>query len=349
MSRVYFRVNAGKQIGLGHLMRCQALAQALAQALDEQGVDCLFLVNPEAEPFCRSRHDWVGRIQIIPTDLEIQQEPAWIAAFLNARSTEALVLDGYQFSADYRAALKQNHIPLVLFDDNNDSGPLHGDMVINGASNAAALQYDLTAPQAELCLGAEYRILRQEFIVKPEVSWSKRNSLTLVFGGSDVLGLTLNILRELDKRQVTFPVRVMTGAAYSQHQQLNSLIHQSHLAIQHLADCQQVADIFCHSRLVVSAAGGTQFELLACHTPSVLIAVAENQLNATEQAAGQGWCEWKNFTVEQNITGLVDRLCELWGDEKRLSEMHQKTRLYADLDGANRVIERLSRLKVNKR
>jgi len=341
MSLVCFRVDGDSQIGLGHLMRCLALAQALEQ----QQIQCLFLIKGETADFCKSRHDWVGHYKLLPDKITFEQENHWLRLQLQQLNPWALVLDGYQFNANYRAGLKQCPVPLVVFDDNNNSGQLYADMVLNASSNANSLGYEKTAAKALLCLGDHYRILRQEFIQRSLVEWKQRNSLTLIFGGSDVLGLTLPLLQALEQRQIDFPIRVITGAAYQESKELRKFIQQSCLTIQHLPDCQQVAEVFSYSKFVVSAAGGSQFELLACETPSILVVVAANQLNATQEAAKQGWCSYIDFTSEKKIAELADSICILWQDDNSLKYMHQKAKHLVDLGGADRVVQAISNLR----
>lgn len=340
MALVCFRVDASSSIGLGHLMRCLALAQALSQ----QNIQCVFFIRSGSAEYCKARHDWVGQLKLIPDDISLEQENQWLQQELKLLQPWALVLDGYQFNQEYRADLARFGIPLVLFDDNNDSGQLYADMVLNASSNAQSLGYEQTAGNAILCLGDNYRILRQEFIHKPDIHWQQRNSLTLIFGGSDVLGLTLPLLNALQQRGVDFPIRVITGAAYPHTEQLVEFVRSSALPIQHLPDCQQVAEVFSYSRLVVSAAGGSQFELLACETPAVLVAVAANQLNATKQAAQQGWCEWQDCTAGLKVDALATQVLELWRDEIHLKYMSQQAEKFADLAGADRVVAAIATL-----
>ncbi|WP_416305810.1 UDP-2,4-diacetamido-2,4,6-trideoxy-beta-L-altropyranose hydrolase [Neptunicella sp. SCSIO 80796] len=338
--KVLFRVDASSAMGIGHLMRCQALAQALAQ----QQVEIIFALRQQTVPLARGRHDWVGQVKSIPDHVSQPEELDWLQQQFDLDEFDFVVLDGYQFDHKYRASLKAAFNYLVIFDDNNDSGPLYADMVINAASNADKLNYSRTAPEAIYCLGTDYRILRQEFYSQPPVDWQQRHSLTLMLGGSDPLNLTLPILQSLQKRKVDIPLRVITGAAYPYLDELQAFIQQSAQPIQHIHNCQQMAEVVSYSRMMLSAAGGSQFEIAYCHTPALLVIVAENQRNATRQAAQQGWCEVFDATEKVDIELLTDKLLTVWHDDSQLHNMHLQAELMSPANGAENVLDSLERM-----
>ncbi|GAB3030465.1 hypothetical protein GCM10027098_29750 [Bowmanella dokdonensis] len=313
-------------------MRCLALAQHL-QAED---IEVTFIISQTSLPFCQKRHDWVGKVQVIP-EMPILAEIAWLKQRTDFSQANWIVLDGYQFTERYRRLLKDNTEHMALFDDNNDSGPLYADLVINGAGNAQDLGYQYSAPEARLCVGQRYRVLRREFLFQSQQPWQSRKDLVVTLGGSDPLDLTLGILSALQKHRARMPIRVITGAAYPHLTSLRQFVSQTNLLVQHLHDCQQMADVFSRARLVISAAGGSQYELQACATPSVLLVVADNQQNATEQARVQGWCETHDGR-ELDCGKLAEQVMQLWKNDARLQTMHKHAAQSADTQGAERVV-----------
>ncbi len=315
---VWFRVDASQSIGIGHLMRCLALAQAM----DDLGIEVVFAIRSETRSICLSRHDWVGKIKLIPDNISIFQEVEWLKNQESFHDANVVILDGYQFDIQYRKQLSQLKPKFILFDDTNDTGELFADVIINTADKASQLGYEHTAPEATLCLGPRYRVLRREFEVLVETEWKQRHSLSIVMGGSDVNNVTIKLLQALDTIHFCGPVRVLTGAAYPYLKELRDAIDCSQLSVQHLPNCQQVAEVFSSSRLVVSAAGSSQFELLACSTPAILLIVADNQVLATTSALKQGWCKVNDARLEMNVESLAEQVGELWNDEQVLHGMH---------------------------
>jgi UDP-2,4-diacetamido-2,4,6-trideoxy-beta-L-altropyranose hydrolase len=346
---IAIRVDANPEMGLGHLLRCLALAQGLLA--ERVNLKVVFLMSLESEALALSRADWIGEIMVLPQNLGLDQEPNWVAQYCQINQVKAIVLDGYQFDSDYRQNLaKTTTLLKVVFDDNNNSGPLFADIVINGASSAAQLGYALSAPKATFCIGEQYRILRQEFCQQQyNLPWSKRDKLTLVMGGSDPRNMTLQILQGLAKLGFHDEITVVTGSAYQHTRELKQTIQHSMLLIKHIENCQKMAALFGQSRVVISAPGGPPFELFACPTPALLLVVADNQLNATQEASKQGWCESIDVRCDSNLQQVITRLSFLWSEPKLLNSMYQHAKQWSDTQGSSRVAkEILSSLSENR-
>lgn len=323
-------------------MRCLALAQAMSG----RGAEVIFAVRNSTAKICLRRNDWVGIINLIPEDIHISQEAKWLANLVTSETADFLCIDGYQFDKTYRQAIYEINCKHLCFDDLNELHELPTDLLINGASNASSLNYQSSAPDAMHCLGDKYRVLRQEFVTTPNVTFQLRQKLTLVFGGSDPSNITLPLLKALEVLGFGDKISVVTGAAYSCLSSMQKFISQTQLDIEHLHDCQQMAELFMQSRLTVSAAGGSQFEVMACASPAILVVVADNQINATEQAVSQHWCEMFDARNGFDHEGCAMRINQLWQQQQMLEEMSVKANLLADCLGAERVIDAITRLRV---
>jgi UDP-2,4-diacetamido-2,4,6-trideoxy-beta-L-altropyranose hydrolase len=334
--RVVFRVEGEPNIGLGHVMRCLALAQSLVMC----GHAVFFFMSQRSQQFCHNRTDWLGKILLIPeTDKNIESD--WLVKQCTDLCADWLILDGYQFDQNYRHSLQCDTFKLAVFDDMNNSGALFADMVINGALNAALHGYQLTAPNALLAIGKDYQVLRQEFLQRADIKCSERKSFSIMFGGSDTQNMTIKVLQSICQSDASMPIIIITGAAYDGLHALADLIKSSELDITHLHDCQNMAAVLMNTQLALSAAGGSQFELLACATPSILVVVAENQKNASQDALSQGWCQVVNSEYS-SADELVMQCLSLWQQPELLRSMHQKALLIPQVDGAKNIVGLMS-------
>jgi UDP-2,4-diacetamido-2,4,6-trideoxy-beta-L-altropyranose hydrolase len=330
---VVFRVEGSASIGLGHIMRCLGLAQGLTR----NGHTTSFVMSKESAQFCQSRQDWIGEITILPNLKEAEEVP-WIHAHCQHNRASWLILDGYQFSENYRLELRTEHYKLAMFDDMNDSGSLHTELVINGSNAAANIDYQQTAPNALLATGERFSVLRQEFIEIENLSWDARTSLLVMFGGSDPYNKTIEVVDALTKCNATAPIVLITGAAYSRLTELKTVIEKSGLNIRHIHDCQSMVAELTQSRLTISAAGGSQFELRACATPAILVVVADNQKPATQQAVKQAWCRSVNAQTK-SVLHIVQMALQLWRQSDLLCAMHQSALQLPINDGAQHIVE----------
>lgn len=330
MSVLVFCTGGSHKSGIGHIMRCQALAQAA----EEKGLESLFLVNDAAQQFILQRHDWTGR-QISAGESE-QDLINQVTRLAEEKNAVAIVLDGYDFSEGFIKIISAIKVPVVLLDDVCQPGFQYVDIICNPAGEPWREDYTQANPTAMLCLGASYRLLRREFSVTTALPVHRRFSLTINMGGSDPAGFTLPLLQALTSVIPDAPFRVVTGPGFKPTMlaALEAFIADSDCAIQHVHNCQDMADLWVNARLAVAAAGGSQFELAACQTPSMLLIVAENQRAASQQAASQGWCQVVNAETEVDMKALAAQVKLLWLDEPRLDAMHAAAQSTAVTDGA---------------
>ena len=365
--QLIFRVEGNQQTGLGHLMRCFALAQAAQQAQ----IAYTFVCSELTQGFLQSRHQWQGNTALIPNDASVDDEIELIRNLAvekqveNSTNTHSvfLILDGYQFDHDYQTRLKQVGLSFAYFDDINPflaNGQQHlADIIINGAPSAKELAYQQNAPKSRLLLGEAYQALRMEFLDLPIVPISERHSVLISFGGADAQNHSMHLLAAMSALHIDIPVRLITGAAYADASRLDSCIKQgridSHeqtieitMPVQHVHDAQDMADMMLHSKIAVCAAGGSQFELLHCYTPSFLVVVADNQYPATMKASEQGWCQaidWRKDTVRwDDYLSLANQLATAFHREDELRKaqqmaMKQMQARQAQGFGANNILD----------
>jgi UDP-2,4-diacetamido-2,4,6-trideoxy-beta-L-altropyranose hydrolase len=313
-------------------MRCLALAQAG----DANGIESFFVLSSEGIEFTRTRHDWVGRVVVRKgNDTEVA---AQILALVDSCHAAAIVLDGYGFSVEFARELKQSKAQLVYLDDTQAELAKYADIIVNPAGEGVSQWYQQQNPQAKVLVGQEYRLLRREFKATLPLPLAQRHTLTINMGGSDPLGLTLPVLQILTKAMPDTLMRVVTGVGYTDIDALDNFIAQSHVPIQHVHNCQDMADIWTHSRLTIGAAGGSQFELVACYTPTILLIVADNQVIASEAAEQQGWCEVLDCRKGLDRQALAKLTLALWHNPQRLEAMHQAAKPFAYIDGADNLL-----------
>jgi UDP-2,4-diacetamido-2,4,6-trideoxy-beta-L-altropyranose hydrolase len=327
--RAVFRLDSGKQFGLGHLVR----SKALADALTKQGIECTFAV--------KTIHA-INAIQPYHLIL-LGSEEAFI---LLAAEFDIIIIDHYDYNtalfkqlADYANAV------VVVLDDECNRGPLYADIIVNPISQIEALPYSDAAPNAKLLTGVQYRLLRAAFSEVELPPFQQRQSVLISFGGSDVAGLTLPVLKQLQESELAdYEIIVITGGGCAGYEEISRLCQKNNF--QHLHDVADMAALFKTAKLAISAAGSTVFELACCGVPSVFALVADNQLLSVQEQQQAGWCQVVDCRHD-NRAELLVKAAEKLSAAQALEAMSIKARQQIDGKGAERVAAIIQQFEKN--
>lgn len=342
--RVAFFCEASPEVGMGHLLRCLALAQAL----DADRHRAVFVLNAQSAKIARERLDWVGDILELKDPFSTKTLEL-IKKQLDFEKFSWVVVDSYTVLPEFFIALSDVTFKIATLDDFVLKDFSNVNMVVNPAASASQMpkQY-ASSKQTIKLLGPQFRLLRKEFREFDYVSapYKKRRLVTICMGGSDTHDLTLSILKGIsdwlsNQRQKTFGLQVVTGPSYSKCNLLLDFINASSINIKHVHNAQNMADIWSSSALAISAAGGSQFELNVCGTPSILIVVAQNQLAASLKAAEKGWCKVlvHKDSTDKLMKETIVLLQNLISNESLRLSMHEKAVKTAYKNGALLIVE----------
>lgn len=334
MKPILFRVAASEQIGLGHLMRCLALAQAAEDA----GIPVVFALDMEAVNFARARHDWNYPIVPVPAALTGSEHSEWLSGQLHKQNAAVLVVDGYIFTPDTFSHIPRDAVCTIVMDDGQQHLAQYADIIVNPATQTLDESYKKANPEIICATGDKYRLLRREFRTANIQPLENRTGIAINFGGSDPLHLTLPLLKAITSNNADIPIRVVTGPACEAYTEIADWVATSPAPIQHIHNCQDMAAVWGHARLAISAAGGSQFELGVCQTPTLLVVVAENQVAATAEAREQGWCLSFDGRKGNVVNELAEKTISLYEENSLLSGMSEKAAQHYDVHGADRLL-----------
>jgi UDP-2,4-diacetamido-2,4,6-trideoxy-beta-L-altropyranose hydrolase len=333
MKLAFFCAGSATQ-GMGHLLRCLALAQ---EVVSQQG-SVLFCLDEVASKLAKSRSDWVG--EIITVDDTFCATNFEHRSFSSEQLIDWVVVDAYHVQISFFRACKATQSKLLLFDDLHYQQALHwADVVVNVAVESVddVPQYRAVKHITRFAVGSEYVLLRKEFTHISPKPFATRRYLTLCFGGSDPDNLTCEILKSLFIRYAnvafSLPIQVVTGPGYQYLNELETVLtlFRGKVEIVHRHNVQTMAEIWNDTRLAISAGGGAQFELKACRTPSILVVVAENQRQASLASQREGWCKTLVYHNElakfkEHLLDSLDLLLQNPNILKNMSDYTRKSK-----------------------
>jgi spore coat polysaccharide biosynthesis predicted glycosyltransferase SpsG len=258
------------------------------------------------------------------------------------------VLDGYQFNQQYRQQLvKKCALKIAVFDDTNDLSQLYCQWVINALPDARQLGYERSAASAKHLLGLPYSIIRQEFLVQKPMFFSKRKNLLINFGGSDIGGLTLPIVKGIAEQLLmnnldcsAQDVIVVTGGGCKNNKEIQTFCQQ--MGFHHIHQCEYMAKLLTKTRLAVCAPGAIVYELAYCQVPSIFLTVADNQLLSAKAHQQAGWGVVFDGRSDNDVQLALQEFTKLWQDKAQLKKMSSIAALLVDGKGVERIVSAIT-------
>lgn len=335
-----FRVDGNTQVGMGHLMRCLALAQAMKEITN---VTILFITKGYKESVTLiSQKRWL--LKAISPSLSETEELDWVTNLLEKFKPDVVVTDLPYTTEEYLRRLKRYGRLMVSIDDLALATHC-ADLVISGYLSAKFKKYRTTNPNTKFLIGPEYLMLQKNFEkmnrVRRKIRKNARDVL-VTLGGADPKNLTTKVARALSQINQNLNVTIVLGPAYTHHKELRKLLKElktSKVKFRIRSNVKNMAKLMMETDIAITAGGETAYELAAVGIPSINISQVEHQcLNAQELERvgavinlGLG-----SKVSESQISNTVVRLLR---DKSLKQKMSLAGKRLVDGKGAKRVAE----------
>ncbi len=291
MSKLLFRADGNAQIGLGHVMRCLALADMLRGDFPMR----FALVEPAPEIRSLLIENGISVIEISDSDSK--------AEFLSLiEPDDIVVLDGYSFNSDYQDEIRSQAQKLVYIDDLTRAYQV-ADVVINHAGGVATTDYKAAA-YTQFCLGPHYALLRPEFLRPEGFGQAPADGPIFVsMGGGDLFNTSLQVLEAILETGITSPVRVILGPFHPDRAAIEAFQNQlPNLTILQNLTAKQMADEIQQCSLAITACSTIAYEVYAINRPLIAVVTANNQARLAQ------FLSEEKLAISVNFPKLLSRL-----------------------------------------
>ena len=258
-----------------------------------------------------------------------------------------LILDGYHFDAEYERAARSAGAPVVTIDDDGERPTFEANVVLNQNIEAPDLDYRLP-PGGKALLGTQYALLRPEFTESTRAERVHRETATKVLvtmGGADPHNHTLTVLHALDRvSELVEPeiqVTVIVGAANPHRPALEHQIQRARYAADLVYDVSDMPRRMVEADVAISAAGTTVWELCYLAVPSLVVAVAENQIGIARGSAAAGAVINLSAAGGLDVDSMASEISELLTNKEHRVSLSRHAAKLVDGKGAERVVDAL--------
>jgi UDP-2,4-diacetamido-2,4,6-trideoxy-beta-L-altropyranose hydrolase len=331
--RLFVRVDATPLTGLGHFMRCLALAQAW----QDRGGAVSFIGRYGAQSVERLSREAVECIAL-EDDLGLAED---LAATLAAIPPQApIALDGYAFDPTFQRGLA-HHGRLLTIDDTGHWPAYAGALLLNQNPHAAAVGYG-DAPAVRL-LGYHYVLLTREFAEAPAISsgapFARRWLVSL--GGADVDNIGGQLAGALAAAAPEAEIRLLVGPL-NRHRARLAQMAATFANLELVDSPADMLETLSRAELAVSAAGTTALQLARLGVPTLLLAIADNQEPLGRSLESDGACVYLGRWPQVTCATAARATIALATDVPRRAALGGSGRRLIDGQGARRVAAALA-------
>lgn len=361
--QVVFRVDASLQIGIGHVMRCLTLADALK----ERDTQVSFisrkhkghlnsLIKDKGYPVFELTE--TGKKNSIVQDQKTLFHADWLGVtqahdakectfFLEKIKPDWLIVDHYAIDYRWQKELELYAQKLMVIDDLADRRHLCH-ILLDQTFGRERIAYESLIPKdCQLLLGSHYALLRPEFSRWRQFSLERRikpqfSSLLITMGGVDADNVTAQVLEALKTCQLSNDVKitVIMGQTAPHLENVKQLAKSMPYLTDVKVNVNNMAELLANCDLAIGAAGATAWERCCLGVPSLTVLLADNQ-----KTIFQG-LDKQNITLnlriddpdfEKHLKKQIQKILE----PDRMQQLSNKSSQIVNGLGADNVVQQL--------
>jgi UDP-2,4-diacetamido-2,4,6-trideoxy-beta-L-altropyranose hydrolase len=294
--RVVFRADGNSEMGLGHMIRSSALADAIGK-----NYHCILTTRCTVDSVLAEMKTVFKEIIQLPVN-DFKKEAESLSTTF--RKNDLFVLDGYSFDTTYQNILKENGFDFFCIDDIH-AYKFFSTVIINHGGGLTPFDY-AAEPGTQYYLGPRYALLRSSFLAA--ASEAKRNSLNkncfVCFGGADPNNKTLEIISNkniLDSPRFNH-FHVVVGGAYMHYNSLEAFVkNRSNISLHRSLSLEGMVSTMKKCSYAICSPSTIVYEYMSVGGVVFLEQIADNQKDIIKYLTEEGYA----FKLDQ-LDGITD-------------------------------------------
>ena len=326
--RVLFRVDGSGAVGMGHVFRSLAIAEAL-RGLSRADIAFLMSADHPEGLVTVSRAGYAVRVV---GDHKQETYLEHIRDFAPA----ILINDLPALDRSYLVALSRlgaTTVNLVDTIDDLETTEHYAQVIVS------VMNQDRETPEG-FYGGPAYAILREHFRGREKEVRAEPRLVLLSFGGSDPQGLTLKAAHALVALAPSVEVVAVAGPAFSFRREFEALSAALPRRVPLINEAGgHIAELMLEADVMVGSGGMSVYEIAALGTPGVILGQNAREDKRMRDFARHGTVEYLGLGTEVEEATLAEAVGALLADLERRREMSARGRALVDGLGATRAAE----------
>ena len=342
------RVDGSPAIGMGHVMRCIALAQGLR----DHGVEPVFVMKDLDPSVALTVKNYGFTAELLPAGCDIDEDVSSTLESARRHGTYLIFTDlGYLITSSnldvygrYHRKLKNPETYVVTLDVLYD-GRLPSNLVINpyffdkGRLASFMPGQHLNGPEFFLFRKEFLESIKSEHEIRPEVQ-----NILVSFGGSDLKNATGTVVRALARsNEQRFHVRVILGQGYPREYipDLTAAVGPYLAQYVFIYSSIAMADLLAWADLAILGGGLTKYEAAVTGTPALVIAQYESEIRPNVEFAAAGTLQYLGHIDDVKENDIREAVTKISADYPGRVKMAQTGRKLVDGKGVERILSKI--------
>lgn len=323
--KIAFRVDGSNSIGMGHVMRCIALAKEFEIVRNSE---ILFVMKDFKEAVEIVRENF--EVKTISKNLVENGNTDYSTNIIKMFNPETIVTDILNIDENILLNYKNICDLLVSIDDLANT-KFCSDVVINGHFNSKNLQY-MDFKETTYLLGPSFLILDKVFLsehMKMKSINKNVKTILVTLGGSDDTKSFLKVIRCINLLDKNYDICIVIGPAFIHHKELDNEIKNSNhkFTTESNINSRRMAELMFNADVAIVSGGNTKYELVTTGTPGLVICSNIDEVNITEELARKGCIinlGLNNQVTESELAHALQTLIEDRNLRKKMSDIGKK-------------------------
>ncbi len=266
MKNILFRCDASKEIGLGHITRCLALASQFR----DDGHRVFFAIKNYEIAIEKVKEK---KFDMIVADDENFDYFNWIEEILKEKKIDIFIGDiRDRFPIELISYMKNKNILTVAIDEPSSYAKECDLCFYPPHANIDKTQY-----KGKVYQGLEYVILRPEFYVGSEKKKNNIPNILVMMGGTDAYNLTFKVVSRLCNLYKNIEISVIINKNHQDYIKIKNLSKN----VKMFSDIKNMPEFLSKIDFSIITFGTSAYEMLIMNIPSVHICLNQEHFESS--------------------------------------------------------------------
>lgn len=332
---VFFRVDGGKNDGLGHIKRCISLSKSIKNR--SVFYRPVFIINKKnsTSKIILIKNDCKylevnGKINSVKETLELKK-------ILLLNKPSILILDSKRISKNYVTDLKKFSKVIIFEDEKKYFSNPH--LLIN--SNDWAKKFYKNSNNK--LLGIKYNTISFKFFKKNGFD-VRSNKILISMGGEDPNNVTLKLISIIYKSIPKIKFLIILGHSHPNRRSVKEFCEEKSIDHKIINNPEDISVFLTNLRFVISAGGLSAYEFASARIPQLITILDKHQFKIANMIKKKNCGNILNYNSNLNSIKISHKFKNFFNNQEQLLTMSKNTKKLIKNSGCEKIINNILKI-----